>query len=133
MIILVTDDRNWSDRLTMETALSFHRSKLELIINGKARGADRMSTLIARAWKIPYKEYPAEWDKHGRAAGPIRNCQMLDENYDVELVLAFHECIEKSKDTKHMIDYAIKRGKEVELWDGQKVTFLPETEGFFKI
>jgi hypothetical protein len=32
--------------------------------------------------------YKAEWDKHGRAAGPIRNQQMLDDGKP-DLVLAF--------------------------------------------
>ncbi len=28
--------------------------------------------------KLPVKEFPADWDQHGNAAGPIRNAQMAD-------------------------------------------------------
>lgn len=57
--------------------------------------------------------FPAEWEKYGKSAGPIRNRQMLDENPD--LVIAFHDDIESSKGTKDCIKEAEKRGIEVQL------------------
>ena len=51
--------------------------------------------------------FPADWKKYGRAAGPIRNKQMLNEGKP-DLVLAFHTNIENSKGTKSMIQIAKK-------------------------
>jgi hypothetical protein len=80
-----------------------------IIIEGKAKGAD----LLAGDWAIvnwvPLEEYPAEWDKYGRAAGPIRNQQMLDTGIDV--VIAFP--VGETRGTQHMMDIARKAGVEV--------------------
>ncbi|KKN01348.1 hypothetical protein LCGC14_1128740 [marine sediment metagenome] len=48
---------------------------------------------------------------YGKAAGPIRNKQMLDEGQP-HLVLAFHDNIEESTGTKDMVKQAAKRGIE---------------------
>jgi hypothetical protein len=37
---------------------------------------------------VPIDVYVAQWKKHGRAAGPIRNQRMLDEGKP-DLVVAF--------------------------------------------
>lgn len=59
------------------------------IIHGSCRtGAD----LWADEWAVvnwaSIKEFPADWEAHGRAAGPIRNARMLAEGRP-DLVLAF--------------------------------------------
>lgn len=46
------------------------------IISGKARGADTLGEQFAKEWKFPVIEMPADWDKHKKAAGPIRNEEM---------------------------------------------------------
>jgi hypothetical protein len=48
------------------------------IINGGARGADRLSSRYAREYGCEVIEVPADWATHGRAAGPLRNQAMLD-------------------------------------------------------
>lgn len=42
-------------------------------------GADALTDRIARELGLLVERYPADWKKHGRAAGPIRNQQMIDE------------------------------------------------------
>ena len=49
--------------------------------------------------------FPAKWRQHGRAAGPIRNQQMLDEGLPTH-VYAFHDHLDKSRGTRDMIDRA---------------------------
>ena len=46
------------------------------IISGGANGADRFGEFYAGDSGVPLKVFPAEWDKYGKAAGPIRNAQM---------------------------------------------------------
>lgn len=58
------------------------------IITGGARGADDVGASWAAVNWTDYKEYKADWSKHGNAAGVIRNQQMLDEEA-VDLVIAF--------------------------------------------
>lgn len=79
------------------------------IISGGARGVDTMAIQFAIAVGVPYEEYKADWDKHGKAAGPIRNQQMLDEGKP-DLVIAFPG----GKGTADMISRAKKAGIPVE-------------------
>ena len=72
-----------------------------LIISGTARGADRLGELFAYNHGISFIRMPADWNKHGKAAGYVRNREMAQ--------VATH-CIVfwdgKSKGTKNMIDIA---------------------------
>ena len=56
------------------------------IVSGKARGIDQLGEAWARAREIPVKEFPADWDTHGKIAGVIRNREMA-EYADGALVL----------------------------------------------
>jgi hypothetical protein len=56
--------------------------------------------------------FPADWETYGKAAGPIRNTQMLTEG-NPDMVAAFHNDISKSKGTKNMIVQAKKAGIKV--------------------
>ena len=58
------------------------------IISGHARGADKLGERFANANNCKLLIFPADWDKHGRAAGHIRNQQMIDEGKP-DLVVAF--------------------------------------------
>jgi predicted Rossmann fold nucleotide-binding protein DprA/Smf involved in DNA uptake len=46
------------------------------IVSGKARGIDQLGEAWARARDIPIAPFPADWKKHKKAAGPIRNREM---------------------------------------------------------
>lgn len=48
------------------------------IIQGGATGADRLARLWCESRAIPYDNFPANWKKYGKAAGPIRNQRMID-------------------------------------------------------
>lgn len=110
MLTLVTGDREWTDREAVERA--FDRFKPSRLIEGECRGLDLMARAVAEARGIPVIAIPAEWDKYGRAAGPIRNDDMLDLN--PERVLAFHNNLKKSIGTKDCVTRALKR--EIETW-----------------
>jgi len=99
--ILVCGDRNWTDHETMWEELSQYPAGTT-IIHGDARGADRMAGEIARKLRMHVLAVPADWDKHGKAAGPIRNRDMFKRGQP-DLVLAFHNDIHKSKGTNDMV------------------------------
>ena len=85
------------------------------IISGMAKGADTLALDWAAVNWCPVLEFPADWDKYGKRAGPIRNQQMLDEGKP-DLVVAFHG---KPRDdgrktgTQDMVERAKKVGVEV--------------------
>ncbi len=48
------------------------------VVCGLANGADTFGKKWAYENKIPVKEFPADWDKYGKRAGPIRNREMAE-------------------------------------------------------
>lgn len=79
------------------------------IIHGAAKGADSIAGRLAEKNKdFEVEAFPADWKQYGKAAGPIRNKQMLDSGLD--LVFAFHNDLSKSKGTKHMVEICRKAG-----------------------
>jgi len=81
-----------------------------VIITGGATGADSYANDWAYANDVPCKVFRADWKKHGRAAGPIRNKQMIVEGKP-DLVLAFPG----GKGTANMVKQAQEHGIEVEV------------------
>jgi len=58
------------------------------LIEGGAPGADAGARTFAERSAIPVVTYYADWEKHGRAAGPLRNQRMIHEGKP-DLVIAF--------------------------------------------
>jgi len=51
---------------------------VHLLLHGGARGADRAIGRAAQQLGWPVEVLPADWRRHGRAAGPIRNRELLE-------------------------------------------------------
>lgn len=107
MRVLVCGDRNWWDYYAIERVLD--KVQPSCVINGQAIGADKLADTAAVYLKIPVERYPADWNKFGKAAGPIRNQQMLDEGKP-DIVVAFHDHLTKKRGTYDMIRRAHKAG-----------------------
>lgn len=112
--VLICGDRHWTDRFLISMVLNTLPADA-VIIHGAAPGADTIAGNIAREMGLRVEPYPAEWDKHGHAAGPIRNQQMLDEGKPTE-VHAFHSDLKKSKGTKDMVRRARTAGLPVAIY-----------------
>lgn len=61
---------------------------ISLLIEGGATGADRLCRRWAKECGVRFHTEPADWDAHGRAAGPIRNRKMLD-TFKPSVLIAF--------------------------------------------
>jgi hypothetical protein len=90
MRILVTGSRDWTDRDSVWSALSRHASVVGVtVVHGdRPTGADA----FAQRWTehqpdVTPEAHPADWEAHGRAAGPLRNKEMVSLGAD--LCLAF--------------------------------------------
>jgi len=90
MIVIVCGGRKFGDQESAFKALDEARVLLGItgIAHGGAGGADTLADEWATSRDVPCVVYPAHWDSHGRAAGPIRNQEMLSQS-GAEAVLAF--------------------------------------------
>lgn len=117
MKVLVCGDREWSNRELIKSRLSglLDREKPGdiTVIHGACRGADRIAGEVAKELGMQVEEHPADWRRHAKWAGPKRNRdrEMLDREPD--LVLAFHNYLERSKGTIDTIREAKRRGINV--------------------
>lgn len=86
--VLVCGSREWTDR----DRIRFWLKKLPsgcTVVHGDngivdpktgtaVRGADKIAGEVAAELGFKVRPFPADWDRHGDAAGPIRNQQMID-------------------------------------------------------
>jgi hypothetical protein len=109
MRILIFGSRSWVDVEPMEWVIG-GLPKRSTIIHGNAEGADKMAGRLGYRFEMKIQPYSAEWEKHGRAAGPIRNQQMLDEG-DPEIAIGFVDRpLEESRGSYDMARRAKKAG-----------------------
>lgn len=88
--VLVCGGRDYRDARRLRDIMDALHAKrpIALLIHGDALGADLLAEAWADARGVALRAYPAEWKKHGKGAGPIRNRQMLTEGRP-DLVVAF--------------------------------------------
>ncbi len=82
--------------------------KFTQIVSGGASGVDTIGENLAMLHGYSVKVFPAEWRKHGNAAGPIRNKEMAE--YADGLLAVWDG---SSKGTKNMISQMQKLNKPV--------------------
>lgn len=89
MRALVCGGRDYTDREMIWYHLDFFGPpEITEVISGMARGADTIAAEWALRFKFPLHKFYADWERDGKAAGPIRNQRMLDEGKP-DLVIAF--------------------------------------------
>ena len=84
-----------------------------IVVHGGARGVDKIADYIAGRLKLERRQYLAQWGKYGKAAGVIRNRQMIEEEQP-DLVIAYWNGT--SRGTKDTIDLARKHKIPVEVY-----------------
>lgn len=82
------------------------------LVSGMARGADALGYMFAHKNNVKVFEFPAQWKRHGKRAGFIRNEYMGRFS---DGLLAFHD--KKSRGTKHMIEFMTSLGKPIYLYE----------------
>lgn len=81
MKLLVAGGRDFDNKdVVYEILDEIHRVfEIDELCHGNAAGADKLAGRWAIERGVPWTGYPADWRKWGKAAGPIRNQQMLDD------------------------------------------------------
>lgn len=80
LIIAGSRTLNVSPMFIQESCLFFlkHISSVEFISGGCPTGIDNSVKYMTKVHAFKYKEFPADWDQYGKAAGPIRNKEMAE-------------------------------------------------------
>ena len=92
--VLICGSRHYTDSDTIRRALAKELTDLDpmleediTVMHGDCSGADRLAADVLKDSIYTVEAHPADWQAHGKAAGPIRNRQMLDMK--PVLVIAF--------------------------------------------
>jgi hypothetical protein len=108
---LVTEAGEWLEPDEYGNTLPAHSF---VVVHGDCpTGADSAADDWCISEWVKPERHPADWNNHGKAAGFIRNKEMVDLGAD--LILAFQK--NKSKGTQHTIDLARKAGIEVRVYE----------------
>ncbi len=80
------------------------------LVSGGAPGADTLAERYCTEHGIDVEVFWADWDQHGKAAGPIRNRKIVEA---ADIIIAFWDG--KSRGTKSTVSIAKSLGRVVEV------------------
>lgn len=103
--ICVTGGRDFNDRELVERAFrEVSAMPGDVLVEGEATGADRLCAEVAGEMGLLIEPHHARWGSYGKAAGTIRNTEMLESG--VDLLLSFPG----GKGTRHCTKKAQEMG-----------------------
>ena len=110
MKVIIAGSRGFSDfSLLFSKCEEILENQIDIeIVSGTAKGADKLGEHYASLKGHSVIQFPADWDKHGKAAGYVRNKEMAEYS---DALIAFWDG--ESKGTKHMIDLAQTKGLKI--------------------
>jgi hypothetical protein len=121
MRIVVTGDRFWNCH---PLAASVIRRLVDrygpgvVIVHGEGTGVEESFATAANGLGVAAEAHPAEWDRLGLTAGPIRNGAMIRAGADLCIVV--HRFLMNSKISKDCARQAIEAGIPTYLIDSDK-------------
>lgn len=105
MKTIIAGSRSYHNRAFLDDAITKAKLDITEVVCGCASGVDSMGRDWAKEQGIPVTEFPADWDTHGKAAGPLRNEQMAQ--YADALILVWDG---KSPGSRSMLGLARRYG-----------------------
>lgn len=121
--IAIVGSREGINRVRVEEFVDRLNPHRTIVVSGGAKGVDSWAVARAKELGIRTRVFPAQWEKHGKQAGFIRNKLIVQHSQDV---VAFWDG--KSKGTEHTIEYAIEMRKPVAIFSphGNLVRWVDE-------
>jgi hypothetical protein len=113
--ILICGARDFDDISAIKRVID-NLNQDDIIIHGDASGADSIAGLLASKRGLQIMAFPAQWNKYGKAAGPIRNQQMIIDGKP-NMVYAFYTDKVHSRGTKNMVKQAKEAG--IPVWENK--------------
>lgn len=108
MKTIIAGSRWITDYRAIEQAVKLSGFKISEVVSGAAPGVDRAGETFAFVNELPVKRFPADWEKEGNKAGPLRNIQMA---IYADALIAIWDGV--SRGTAHMVRTAQDRGLKV--------------------
>ncbi len=115
MKVIIAGSRHINDIEFILNAIDESGWEITEVVCGMASGVDRIGKAWAEEMNIPVKPFPADWNRYGKSAGPIRNGEMAD--YADAAIVIWDG---KSRGSKNMIEQMGRRGKPVKFWRYKK-------------
>jgi len=115
--VIVAGSRSFNDYAVLRMACDKLLARKKhthtiVIISGMAKGADTIGEQYAHERGYTVERFPADWQQYGKAAGPIRNRQMVD---NADALIVFWDG--QSAGTRNMIMMAKKKGLAVRIYN----------------
>jgi len=108
MKVIIAGGRNITYWPTVGRAIKLSKFDITEVVSGGATGVDYLGESFAKLASLKLTIFKADWDAHGKAAGPIRNKTMAA--YADALIAVWDG---KSRGTKNMIEEMKKLNKLV--------------------
>lgn len=103
-----------------ETVADLYRQYGSVVmIDGGAKGADSLAYRTATTLGVNTLRYFADWATHGRAAGPIRNQQMIDEGRPDVAMAFITKPLHLSRGTHDMVKRLAAAGIQTTIVESQ--------------
>ncbi len=112
MKVIIAGSRSITSYDRVKRAIEQSGFEITEVVSGRAEGVDKLGERYARDMKVGCKEFPADWGKHGRKAGFLRNQKMAE--YADGLIAVWDG---RSNGTAHMINVA--RAKNLKVYVGR--------------
>ena len=106
MKVIIAGTRSVEDYKLVVESIQRSGYNITEVVSGCATGVDRLGERWAIANNIPVKEMPADWNRYGNSAGPMRNRQMAE--YADAAVIIWDGY---SRGTRNVVENMIRRKK----------------------
>lgn len=103
--IAVVGCKSFENFKWIKAVLDTYEPEPFILVSGGAKGVDTLGEEYAKVRGLETIVFPAQWKRYGKAAGPIRNKQIVDAS---DRMYAFWDC--KSSGTRNSIGLAKKKG-----------------------
>lgn len=109
--VLITISRTWSQISELRRVLEEVHSRYPtaVLVHGNAARGDQTAASIWHSMGGTDEPWPANWERYGKRAGPLRNAKMVESN--PAMVLAFVK--NRSAGASHCADLAEGAGLPV--------------------
>jgi hypothetical protein len=113
MQVIIAGSRGIEDPQMVAAAIAASGYEITEVLSGTCRGVDQTAERWAESVGVPVNRFPAQWQRFGRSAGPRRNMLMIEHIASSGQGALIAVWDGRSPGTRHIIDYARRRGVAV--------------------
>ena len=113
MKVIIAGSRNFKEYQKLKTECNYFlqgQKNITIVSGDHYKGADKLGIQYANEKGFKLIKFPAEWNKFGKAAGPIRNKEMA---VFADVLIAFWDG--RSRGTQNMIRLANQKGLRIKV------------------